>query len=175
VTTNDSELADRVRVLRNYGSRIKYLNEVQGYNSRLDPVQAAVLRVKLRYLDEWNDRRATIAARYAAELSGTNLMLPAVPEWADPVWHLFVIRHPQRDALQRKLTEAGIGTLIHYPVPPHLSGAYAGLGFAKGSFPVAEEIASTALSLPMGPHLPDEGTLAVCRMTQEFLETCSHA
>jgi dTDP-4-amino-4,6-dideoxygalactose transaminase len=153
VTTNDPELADRVRVLRNYGSRVKYVNEVKGYNSRLDPVQAAALRVKLRHLDEWNARRKAIAAHYTAELAGTGLVLPMVPEWADPVWHLYVVQYAERDGLQTALQKAGIGTQIHYPIPPHLQMAYRDEGYARGRFPIAESMASRLLSLPMGPQL----------------------
>ena len=139
VTTNDAQLADRIRVLRNYGSRVKYVNEVQGYNSRLDPIQAAILRVKLKVLDEWNGRRKAIATAYLASFNASStgaatppntsgtITLPHVPDYADPVWHLFVIRHPNRDQLQKQLTDAGIGTIIHYPIPPHLQAAYAGL------------------------------------------------
>lgn len=155
VTTNDPDLADRVRVLRNYGSRVKYVNEVQGYNSRLDPLQAAVLRVKLRHLEAWNARRRELAAWYLEHLAGVpELTLPFVPEWAEPCWHLFVVRHPRRDELQAKLAEAGIGTLIHYPIPPHRQEAYRGLGFGPGAFPIAETLAREVLSLPMGPHCP---------------------
>jgi len=154
VTTNDAQLADRVRTLRNYGSKKKYYNDIKGFNSRLDELQAAFLRVKLKKLDEWNERRRIVAARYQTELaSAPNLALPFVPEWAEPVWHLFVVRHPRRAALQQALTDAGIGTLIHYPVPPHLSGAYSDGGWKRGDFPIAEELADTVLSLPMGPHL----------------------
>lgn len=153
VTTNDPEIADRLRVLRNYGSRVKYVNEVQGVNSRLDPLQAAILQVKLRHLDDWNTRRATIAARYLEGLAATDLILPHVPNWAEPVWHLFIVRHPQRDTLQRHLNEAGIGTLIHYPIPPHRQGAYAPAGFAPDAFPLAARLADEVLSLPMGPHV----------------------
>ncbi len=157
VVTNDAALAERVRDLRNYGSRVKYYNEEKGFNSRLDELQAAMLRVKLRRLDEWNARRQSVALRYLQELEGTpDLKLPYVPSWADPVWHLFVVRHPQREALQRHLTEEGIGTLIHYPVPPHLQNAYAELGLAKGSFPLSEAMAGDVLSIPMGPHVSDE-------------------
>jgi dTDP-4-amino-4,6-dideoxygalactose transaminase len=157
VITNDVELADRVRTLRNYGSKKKYENESQGYNSRLDELQAAFLRVKLRKLDEWNQRRRAVAARYLNELSGVlGLKLPCVPEWAEPVWHLFAVRHRQRDKLQAALAAADVVTLIHYPIPPHLSGAYAEAGWKPGDFPVAEEIAKTELSLPMGPHLGAE-------------------
>ncbi|HKV79624.1 MAG TPA: DegT/DnrJ/EryC1/StrS family aminotransferase, partial [Candidatus Sulfotelmatobacter sp.] len=153
VTTNDRDMADRVRALRNYGSKKKYYNNCQGYNSRLDELQAGFLRVKLRRLDEWNQRRRTVAARYLSELRATpGLKLPFVPKWADPVWHLFALCHGHRDQLQCSLAQAGIGTLIHYPVPPHLSGAYANAGWKPGGFPVAEEIAKTELSLPIGPH-----------------------
>ncbi|MBV8666818.1 MAG: DegT/DnrJ/EryC1/StrS family aminotransferase, partial [Burkholderiaceae bacterium] len=161
VTTNDAELAERIQVLRNYGSHVKYVNEVQGYNSRLDPVQAVALRVKLGHLDAWNDRRKKIAARYATELADCGLTLPSVPDWADPAWHLYVVRSERRDELQRRLTEAGIGTLIHYPIPPHLQQAYAAAGMGKGRFPIAERIAEQALSLPMGPHLDETGLATV--------------
>lgn len=158
VTTNDSHLAMRMSRLRNYGSKIKYQHEEAGLNSRLDELQAAFLRIKLRSLDEWNHRRKSIANIYAAELStlDAQLGLPRVSEWAEPAWHLFVIRHPQRDALQQRLREAGIGTLIHYPVPPHRSGAYKAMYIAPSALPVAEELANTVLSLPIGPHLTDE-------------------
>jgi dTDP-4-amino-4,6-dideoxygalactose transaminase len=153
VTTNDDELADRLRVLRNYGSRVKYVNEVQGWNSRLDPLQAAILRVKLAHLDDWNARRAIIADAYRRGLENAGVVLPQFPEWAQPVWHLFVIRHPQRDLLQQKLMAAGVGTLIHYPIPPHCQQAYAELGIAADALPIARQLADEVLSLPMGPHL----------------------
>ncbi len=154
VTTNDSELADRIRVSRNYGSRIKYHNEIIGVNSRLDELQAALLRVKLTQLDEWNERRRLVAAHYIRGLScQCELSLPLVPDWADPVWHLFVVRHPQRDLLQKYLGDAGMGTMIHYPLPPHMQPAYANLRFIEGDFAIAEQMAKEVLSLPMGPHL----------------------
>jgi dTDP-4-amino-4,6-dideoxygalactose transaminase len=159
VTTDDAELADRVRTLRNYGSKKKYYNEVKGYNSRLDEMQAALLRVKLKKLDEWNARRAAVAENYLRNMAGVDgLQLPSVPSWAEPVWHLFVVRHQRRDRLQEQLTAVGIGTMIHYPVPPHLSGAYASDGWSPGAFPLAENLAETVLSLPMGPHLTSEQT-----------------
>jgi dTDP-4-amino-4,6-dideoxygalactose transaminase len=157
ITTDDAALADHVRTLRNYGSKKKYYNEVKGYNSRLDELQAAFLRVKLKKLDEWNSRRGNVAKNYLKNLNGVEgLQLPFVPEWAAPVWHLFVVRHPQRDRLQEQLTAAGIGTMIHYPVPPHLSGAYANDGWSSGAFPLAENLAASVLSLPIGPHLTGE-------------------
>jgi len=155
VTTDDAQLAEKVRTLRNYGSKKKYYNDCKGYNSRLDELQAAFLRVKLKALDKWNERRRTIATGYQTRmLRNQKLSLPYVPEWAEPAWHLYVVRHPKRDAFQQQLTERGIGTLIHYPVPPHLSGAYVDSCWPKGTFPIAEELANTVLSLPMGPHLP---------------------
>lgn len=154
VTTNDSALAARIRVLRNYGSQVKYHNEVIGYNSRLDELQAAFLRVKLKCLDEWNVRRRTVALNYLEGLRSTqDLVLPFVPEWAEPVWHLFVVRHLRRNELQQLLNTAGIGTLIHYPIPPHLSEAYTHDGFNGLKLPITEQLAKTVLSLPMGPHL----------------------
>jgi dTDP-4-amino-4,6-dideoxygalactose transaminase len=150
LTTNDAELADRVRTLRNYGSKKKYYNDVKGFNSRLDELQAAFLRVKLKKLDEWNGRRRAVATSYMAALLNTpNLTLPFVPDWAEPVWHLFVVRCLKRDVLQNKLAMAGVGTLIHYPVPPHLSGAYAERKWKQHDFPIAENLADTVLSLPM--------------------------
>jgi dTDP-4-amino-4,6-dideoxygalactose transaminase len=157
VTTNDDDIANRVRLLRNYGSTVKYVNEVKGFNSRLDELQAALLRVKLTKLNEWNRRREAVARFYLDALEGVpDLVLPRVPEWATPSWHLFVVRHPERDALQQSLSEAGVGTLIHYPIPPHLSDAYSDAAFQAGSFPLAEELAATVLSLPMGPHLKED-------------------
>lgn len=154
VTTDDDALAERVRMLRNYGSKMKYHHDVPGLNSRLDSLQAALLRIKLRHLDDWNERRRAVAARYAERLAGVDdLTLPAVPEWAAPVWHLFVLRHPRRDELQARLGDAGVDTIIHYPIPPHLAGAYAA-AFEGASLPLAERLAGEVLSLPMGPHLP---------------------
>lgn len=161
VTTDDAAMADRLRALRNYGSTRKYINDVIGWNSRLDEVQAAVLTAKLSVLDAWNDRRRTVAGRYLEGLAGTDLVLPTVPDRAEPVWHLFVVRTPERDALVRHLADAGIGTLIHYPVPPHLQRAYARLGLGEGAFPVSEAIHREVVSLPMSPHLTDAQVDAV--------------
>lgn len=153
ITTNDAGLAQRVALLRNYGSREKYVNEEAGVNSRLDPIQAAVLRVKLKALDEWTERRRAIAAAYSEGLAEAGLVLPQVPDWADPVWHLYVVRSAQRDILQARLSEAGVGTLIHYPIPPHMQGAYASLAIAPNALPLAQDIVGEILSLPMGPQL----------------------
>ncbi|GHE76948.1 aminotransferase [Camelimonas fluminis] len=161
ITTNRADLAERLQALRNYGSRRKYVNDEQGVNSRLDPIQAAVLRVKLSHLDAWTDRRRTIAAVYAEELKDSGLTLPHVPDWANPAWHLYVVRSPDRDRLQSNLTEAGVGTLIHYPIPPHMQEAYASLGLAAEALPLARQLANEVLSLPMGPHLTSADARAV--------------
>jgi dTDP-4-amino-4,6-dideoxygalactose transaminase len=154
VTTDDDALAAKLRLLRNYGSPVKYQNDLAGYNSRLDEAQSALLRIRLRHLDAWNARRKKIAAAYLRELRGIqDLTLPHVPEWADPCWHLFVVEHPRRDALQARLKAKGVETLIHYPVPPHLSGAYADRREGRGTYPLTERMADRILSLPMGPHL----------------------
>ena len=169
VVTNDDGIADRVRVLRNYGSRAKSYNEVKGVNSRLDPIQASFLRVKLRHLDAWNARRNKVARQYLEALNGCpDLILPSVASGAAPAWHLFVVRHFRRDKLQKHLNESGIGTLVHYPVPPHLSGAYADDGWKRGDFPLTEELANTVLSIPIGPHLDDDEIASVIHALQAF-------
>ncbi|GAA4015251.1 DegT/DnrJ/EryC1/StrS family aminotransferase [Sphingomonas swuensis] len=156
VTANAPELANAVRLLGNYGSSVRYAHEMQGFNSRLDPIQASVLSVKLAHLEEWNKRRAAIAGAYLKGLKGTGLTLPVVPEWAKPSWHLFVVLCDDRDGLQKRLLAEGVQTLIHYPTPPHLQGAYQDLGFKRGSLPITERLARHCLSLPIGPHLGPE-------------------
>jgi len=154
ITTDDDEIADRICVLRNYGSRVKYVNEVRGFNSRLDPLQAAVLRVKLKVLDEWNERRSKIAAEYFKLLaSNLKITLPYVPEWAEPVWHLFVVRHIDRDAFQQCLNDAGIGTMIHYPIPPHKQIAYKEVFDSATDFLFTKKLTQEVLSLPLSPQL----------------------
>ena len=216
ITTHDPALADQIRLLRNYGSKRRYHNEVAGYNSRLDELQAAFLRVKLRHLDEWNARRTAIAEQYLVELgdggqetgdreqgagvrsletedseqmnaqeqrgaslpfkiqnSKLKIILPTIPAWAKPVWHLFVIRHPHRDRLQQHLAEQGIQTIIHYPIPPHLSGAYSDLRPpASGSWnlPIAETLANEVLSLPIGPHQRQNAVSIVVDAIKSFPE-----
>jgi dTDP-4-amino-4,6-dideoxygalactose transaminase len=161
VTTNDAALAERLRVLRNYGSRVKYVNDEAGWNSRLDPMQAAALRVKLRHLDKWNTRRAAIAAAYDEALAGLDLIRPHVPDWARPAWHLYVVQTERRERVQAELAARGIGSLIHYPIPPHRQQAYATAGIAAGSLPIAERLADRVLSLPIGPQLPADAVDAV--------------
>ncbi len=168
VTTDDDELAQRVRLLRNYGSRSKYYNEERGINSRLDELQAALLRVRLKHLDEWNSRRVRIAETYLNELEGARLLLPLVAEGAAPVWHLFVVRSKMRDELQRQLNGLGVNTLVHYPVPPHLQEAYKDLGTPPGSFPLTEAIHSEVLSLPIGPHLSESDQARVVQAVKTF-------
>ena len=154
ITTNRSDLADRVRVLRNYGSREKYVNEVQGINSRLDPIQAAVLRVKLKVLDEWTDRRQKVANLYFDALADSGLTLPHHPDWVTHVWHLFVVRFSNRNSVQNQLAKANISSLIHYPIPPHLQHAYN--TFSGKNLPISVQIAKEALSLPMSPHIDQD-------------------
>jgi dTDP-4-amino-4,6-dideoxygalactose transaminase len=163
VTTNNDELAERLRTLRNYGSKIKYVNDYPGYNSRLDPIQAAVLSVKLKVLDTWNERRRAIAEQYQRELLDTKLILPYVPDWAEPAWHLYVVQHSERGKLQEHLLEQGVNTLIHYPIPPHSQKAYSGQRTSAGSYPIATAIAKSALSLPMGPHQSADNTKLIIR------------
>ncbi len=154
VTTNDEAVADKIKVLRNYGSQKKYYNEVIGHNMRLDELQAAVLSVKLKCLTDWTKQRQQIAGWYNEALKGIgDLVLPAIAPGASHVYHLYIIRTDKRDELQKHLSENGIGTLIHYPVPPHLQEAYSHLGFKRGDFPIAEKIADTCLSLPMWPGM----------------------
>lgn len=164
VTTDDPALADRVRMLGNYGSRKKYVHELAGVNSRLDPIQAAVLGVKLGHLDAWNARRRALAALYLDTLPADAVTLPAVPAWAEPVWHLFVLRHPDREALQQRLATAGVSTLIHYPIAPHQQAVYRDR--AGWSLPISEQIHRTVLSLPIGPHLsPDDARRVAAAVT----------
>lgn len=153
VTTDNPELATRIKVLRNYGSERKYVNEVRGFNSRLDPIQAAALGVKLKHLDRWNESRRSIGQRYLEALIDTELVLPTVASNVEPVWHVFPVLTEDRRAFQANLAEIGIGTLIHYPLAPHLQGAYLDLGHRRGSFPMSEHIHDRVLSLPMYPQM----------------------
>ncbi len=150
VVTGDAALAAKIRALRNYGSTERYVHPIEGGNSRLDEIQAACLRVKLPHLDSGNARRRRQATQYLGALASSRLILPGTQEGTEPVWHLFVVCSAERDHLQRKLRDAGIATLIHYPKPPHLQGAYASLGFGPGAFPRAERLANEVLSLPIG-------------------------
>jgi dTDP-3-amino-3,4,6-trideoxy-alpha-D-glucose transaminase len=170
VTTDDDDIARRARMLRNYGSEKRYHHDIAGMNSRLDELQAAFLRIKLRHLDDWNARRAAAAERYRQLLTDLSapFFLPLVPDWAAPVWHLFVIRHPMRELLQKHLEEHGIHTIIHYPIPPHLSRAYQ--SSATPSSPVAEQLCKQVLSLPCGPHFTTPQIDQCADRIRSFLE-----
>ncbi|MGC1496040.1 MAG: DegT/DnrJ/EryC1/StrS family aminotransferase [Sulfitobacter sp.] len=151
VVTSDPSVSHHVNLLRNYGSEVKYVHDIKGLNSRLDPLQAAVLSIKLNHLDEWNNNRRAIAKRYNDAFSQAGLMVPVVPAWAEPVWHLYVLRHSDRDRFQKRLHDAGVATVIHYPIPPHQQNAYADLGLGAGRFPLSETLAREVISLPMCP------------------------
>ena len=161
VTTDDPAIAARLRTLRNYGAKVKYHHEEIGFNSRLDEIQAAVLRVKLPALEAGNRRRAAIAQAYIEGLQSAAIALPQFAGDGEPAWHLFVVRHRRRDELARLLTAAGVATVIHYPVSPHLQPAYAHLGFSNKSLPIAEALQAQVLSLPIGPTQSDIETQAV--------------
>jgi dTDP-4-amino-4,6-dideoxygalactose transaminase len=172
ITTDDATLAARLRSLRNYGSRERYHHDEAGLNSRLDEFSAAFLRVKLPHLAAWNARRAALAERYLTQLSGVgDLVLPFVPAWAEPVWHLFVVRTAHREALRAYLAERGIATQIHYPIPPHRSGAYRSLGYQVGAFPLAEQLAAEVLSLPISPHHTAEQIDSVSAAVRSFFDS----
>ena len=156
LVTNDANAADQVRAMRNVGQRIKYHHELPPFNHRLDTLQAAVLRIKLRYLDGWTEARRRNAALYREKLQGSDLLLPVETPGARHVYHVYVVRSPQRDRLQTHLQERGVGTAIHYPVPIHLQPFYAGNGFRQGQFPVTEQICNEILSLPMFPGMTAE-------------------
>lgn len=169
ITTNNAALALELATLRNYGSQKKYYNEIIGYNSRLDELQAAILSTKLPFLDSWTQQRQQIAAWYDQYLTGIpDLVLPTTAAGASHVYHLYVIRSPRRDALQTYLTAQGIGTLIHYPIPPHMQQAYSTLGFEPNAFPLAREIANTCLSLPLWPGMTEEEVRYVSAAIRAF-------
>lgn len=169
ITTSNEELYNRACVIRNYGSQKKYYNEIKGINSRLDELQAAILDVKLKHLNHWNAERVEIAGKYNQLLSGVgDIQLPMVSANCSHVYHLYVVRTKKRDQLQEFLNKNNIGTLIHYPIPPHLQQAYADMNFKKGQFPVAEVMAETCLSLPLYPGLKSEQVDFVAKKIKEF-------
>jgi dTDP-4-amino-4,6-dideoxygalactose transaminase len=168
VTTARADFAERLRVLRNYGSKVRYVCDEAGVNSRLEEIHAAVLRVKLAHLDDWNGRRCRIAAAYQAAFAGLpGLRLPEVPAWAEPVWHLYVVRHARREALREHLERAGIGAIAHYPIPPHAQKAYAGLGLTDADCPIAARLHRDVLSLPCHPQLSEAEVAAVIAAVRE--------
>ncbi len=171
VTTNDAEMARKVSIVRNYGSQKKYYNEVIGMNSRLDELQAAFLSIKLKKLASDNAKRNAVADLYNEQLQGLgDFQLPELARGATSVYHLYVIRTSKRDELQKYLSEKGIGTMIHYPVPPHLQAAYKDLGYKKGDFPIAEEIAETCLSLPISSYVSSEEIIYISKTIKSFFQ-----
>jgi dTDP-4-amino-4,6-dideoxygalactose transaminase len=171
ISTNDSELAEKLQMLRDHGSKDKYIHPTSsGWNSRLDALQAAVLAIKLTKLDEWNNKRRAIAKNYRQALAGLPLVLPVEPNYAEPVYHLYVVRAPDREVLRKGLAERGVGVGLHYPIPLHLQAAYTNLGYPAGSFPNAELSASTLLSLPMHPAMSLEQVEQVSKACAEILQ-----
>lgn len=170
ITTNDSKLAEAIRRFCNYGSSEKYVHLTKGVNSRLDPIQASVLRVKLKFLDQWNEQRQAIADQYRTELQGLKFDLPQPTNISDSVWHLYCLRVSDRDRCRQVLLDAGIETMIHYPTPPHLQGAYASLN-CRESFPVAEHVADELLSLPMGPMMESGHVSYICDVLRTFSDS----
>jgi dTDP-4-amino-4,6-dideoxygalactose transaminase len=164
VTTNSAEIAERIRMLRDHGRRDKYEHLIEGFGNRLDALQAAVLGAKLPHLASWNARRAELAAAYTRALADADLVTPHVPEWADPVWHLYVIQVRDREAARAALARHGIATGVHYPIPLHLQPAYTHLGYRHGAFPAAEHAAASVLSLPLYPEMPADAVDAVARV-----------
>lgn len=170
VVTNDARLVERIRMLRDLGMRVKYHHEIKGFNHRLDTMQAAVLRVKLRHIDDWNVARRRIAQQYSDQLADLPILTPFSPDWAEHIYHLYVIRTQNRDALQRHLMEAGIASGLHYPIPIHLQLAYQELGYQEGDFPITEQYAKEILSLPMYPELEPEAVDYVVNTIKTFFE-----
>jgi dTDP-4-amino-4,6-dideoxygalactose transaminase len=168
VLVNDPEVAARLRRLRNGGQSSRYHHDLVGMNSRLDELQAAILRVKLSHLDAWNQRRRAIAALYAEELAASAVSLPREQPYARAVYHLYVVRHPRRDALAAGLRERGVGTLVHYPIPIHVQAAFATLGGRPGTFPVAEAAAGEVLSLPLYPEMTDDQARTVAAAVRDL-------
>jgi dTDP-4-amino-4,6-dideoxygalactose transaminase len=167
VLTNDDAIADQVRRLRNYGSSIKYQHDLAGYNTRLDELQAAFLREKLKVLDAWNTKRKTIAKTYTELLSSADSITPLVPEYAEPVWHLYVIRSQQRDKLKAYLEQHGVSTVIHYPIPPHRQACYP--EYLSQPLPIADMLAGELLSLPMSPDMSEDAIVYTCQKIRNFI------
>lgn len=168
ITTDNDHLAEQCRLLRNYGQKVRYYHSIKGFNSRLDEIQAAILRVKLRHLDAWNEARRRKALLYNQLLEGSGVITPLEMDYARHVYHLYVIRSHRRDDLQQFLAKNGVGTVIHYPVPVHLQEAYQELGYKQGEFPVAEAYAKEIVSLPMYPELSDESIRRVAAVVREY-------
>lgn len=168
IVTNDKELANKVRYLANYGSDVRYHNIYKGNNSRLDEIQAAFLRIKLRKLEKWNNERKIISEKYLTHITNSKIVKPSIPLYADPVWHLFVIRTDKRDQLEKYLNENGIGTEKHYPTPMHLQCAYEDLNIKQGKLPLAEKISREILSIPMYYGMTKEEIEYIIHMINEW-------
>ncbi len=162
ITTSDDTIAERLRMLRNYGQRERYYHSIKGFNSRLDEIQAALLSAKLKHLDHWNERRRSIARYYRENITSTLVQHPREMEYGDHIFHLYVVRVLAREAFQKRLQQLGVGTMIHYPVPIHLQASYKDLEYKKGDFPVSEQLADSVLSLPMFPELTDDEVAKIC-------------
>jgi dTDP-4-amino-4,6-dideoxygalactose transaminase len=172
VTTNDESVAKKIRMLRDHGQSRKYYHDVEGYNGRLDTIQAGILDTKLKHLEDWTEKRRTVAKAYARLLAGREgIILPHEPSWSKAVYHLYVVRVQGREQLQADLNAAGIGTAIHYPIPLHLQKAYQSLGYQAGDFPVAERVAPEIVSLPMYPQLGSDQQQRVAAAVAEFVES----
>lgn len=168
IVTNDKKIAEDVKVFRNYGSEKRYYNRVVGANSRLDEIQAGLLRVRLSHLKELEDDKRRICIRYLQEIKNDNIRLPEVRDGATHIWHQFVIRTDRRDKLMEYLAEKEIGTIIHYPIPPHLSEAYQYLGIPKGSLPITEKYAESVLSIPLYNGMTDDEQSYVIAALNQF-------
>jgi len=171
ITTNDQALAARMKMIRDHGQAKKYYHDIEGYNGRLDSIQAGWLSVKLRHLAKWNESRRTLAHRYHQLLAQAKdgIVLPVEASWTKGVYHLYVVRVQDREALQAALAEMGISTGIHYPIPLHLQKAYAGLNYKRGDFPITERVAAEIVSLPMFPQLTEEAQTEVATSVREFV------
>ena len=171
ITTNDEKMAARMKMIRDHGQAKKYYHDIEGYNGRLDSIQAGFLSVKLRHLNDWNEKRRTLANRYHELLTDMkdSVVIPVEAEWTKGVYHLYVVRVQDREALQSHLAEAGIGTGIHYPIPLHLQKAYSHLGYSRGDFPVTERVAAEIVSLPMFPQLQATQQQSVASAVKEFV------
>ncbi len=168
LVTNNAEFAKRARSLREHGSNVRYYHDEVGFNYRMEGIQGAVLGIKLKHLDKWTQERQRVARRYSELLAGTPLQLPYLADFAESVWHLYVVRHPRRDELKAHLDANGVGCALHYPVPLHLQKCYASLGYKTGDFPMAEKAARECLSLPIYPELTDAQIHRVVEAVKSF-------
>ena len=175
VVTNNAEIAEKVKLLRNIGQKVKYYHEVKGFNNRLDTMQAAVLKVKLPHLDGWNASRRRAAATYAELLAGLPLVTPVTAGYAEHIFHLYVVRVDNREALMEHLKKLGVASGLHYPIPIHLQPAYSELGYKQGDFPITEAYAETILSLPMYPELDDDKVAYVVDGIRAFFNSTLQA